>query len=105
MPRTCSIPLTRDFRYSDAAERVVERGILTQGPETDHLEEEFATWLGVERERVVAVSSGTSALTALLVAHGIRAGDLVAVPAFTFTATALAVLRAGATPYFVDVDE
>lgn len=105
MSRTCSIPLTRDFRYSDAAEHVIERGVLTEGPETDRLEEEFAAWLGVEPERVVAVSSGTAALTALLVAHGIGLDDLVAVPAFTFTATALAVLRAGATPYFVDVDE
>jgi len=107
MLRTCSIPLTRDFRYTDAAERVIQRGILTEGPETDRLEEEFAAWLGVEPERVVAVSSGTSALTALLRAHGIglHPGELVAVPAFTFTATALAVLRAGAEPYFVDVDE
>lgn len=105
MPRTCSIPLHRDGRYLRAVDRVLDRGILTEGPETDRLEEEFATWLGVERDRVVAVSSGTSALTALLRAHGIGPVDYVAVPAFTFTATALAVLRAGATPYFVDVDE
>lgn len=107
MPRTCSIPLTSDFRYTDAAEKVIQRGILTEGPETEQLEAEFADWLGVEQDRVVAVSSGTAALTALLRAHGIglKPGELVAVPAFTFTATALAVLRAGATPYFVDVDE
>lgn len=105
MLRTCSIPLASDFRYTDAAEKVIQRGVLTEGPETERLEAEFADWLRVERGRVVAVSSGTSALTALLLAHGVGAGDLVAVPAFTFTATALAVLRAGAEPYFVDVDE
>lgn len=105
MSRTCSIPLTTDFRYTDAAERVVQRGILTEGPETDALEHDFAMWLGVHPKQVVAVSSGTAALTALLLAYGIGPGDLVAVPAFTFTATALAVLRAGAKPYFVDVDE
>jgi dTDP-4-amino-4,6-dideoxygalactose transaminase len=104
MPRTCSTSLTRNFRVTDAVERVVERGCLVSGPETDRLEGEFADWLGVEEGRVVAVSSGTDALTALLRERKVGPGDEVIVPAATFTATALAVIAAGATPVFVDVD-
>lgn len=104
MSRTCSIPLTSDFRYSGAVERVIQSGCLVAGAETDALEREFAEWLGVEQELVVAVSSGTAALTALLRVHGIGPGDEVVVPAVTFTATALAVCAAGASPVFVDVN-
>lgn len=88
---------------SRAVQRVLERGVLTQGPEVDALEQEFAEWIGTEPECVAAVSSGTAALTALLVAHGIGPGKKVLVPSATFTATALAVLRAGAEPIFAPV--
>lgn len=103
--RTCSIPPTPE--HEAAARRVLERGVLTEGPETDALEEDFALWLRgtlLDPRRVVAVSSGTSALAALLVAQGVGPGDEVVVPAVTFTATALAVLRAGARPVFADVN-
>ena len=103
MPKTVSIEL--ELPHVEAVHRVLNRGELTEGPETALLESEFAHWLGVDQERVVAVSSGTSALTALLVAHRIdRAVDEVIVPAFCFTAAGLAVLRAGATPVLADVD-
>ncbi len=58
-----------------------------------------------ERKHCVAVSSGTAALHAALKALGIGAGDEVIVPDFTFIATANAVIHAGATPIFVDVNE
>ena len=53
----------------------------------------------------VAVSSGTAALRCALAALGIGPGARVAVPAFTFIATVNAVVAAGATPVFVDVDD
>jgi perosamine synthetase len=52
----------------------------------------------------VAVSSGTAALHLALLAHDIGAGDEVITTAFTFAATASAILHAGATPIFVDVE-
>lgn len=52
----------------------------------------------------VAVTSGTAALHAALVCAGVRPGDEVLVPSLTFAATAAAVVHAGATPHFVDVD-
>src|SRR5690606_32265934 len=50
-------------------------------------------------------TSGTTALEIAMEALGIAAGDEVLVPPYTFVATASAVLRVGATPVFVDVDE
>jgi len=53
--------------------------------------------------RAVAVSSGTAALEVALKAAGVRPGDEVIVPAFTFVATATAALQVGAVPVFADV--
>ncbi|HEY3265470.1 MAG TPA: DegT/DnrJ/EryC1/StrS family aminotransferase [Armatimonadota bacterium] len=52
----------------------------------------------------VAVSSGTVALRVALLAAGVRAGDEVIVPAYTFQATASAVVEANARPIFADID-
>lgn len=102
MNRTCSIDPTP--AHWEAVDRVLASGCWVAGSETDAFEEEFAAWIGVDRDRVVALSSGTAALTALLLANGIGPGDEVIVPAITFTATALAVLRAGAKPVLADVN-
>jgi dTDP-4-amino-4,6-dideoxygalactose transaminase len=77
-------------------------GQLVQGPRVAEFEEAFAQYVGTSH--AVAVSSGTSALVIALQAHGIGADDEVIVPAFTYAATANAVLLAGATPVLVDVE-
>ena len=59
--------------------------------------------LGVKH--VVAVNSGTAALHTALMALGVRAGDEVVVPSFTFLATANVVLAIGAKPVFVDIKD
>ncbi|NHI02740.1 hypothetical protein DYY67_1816 [Candidatus Nitrosotalea sp. TS] len=51
----------------------------------------------------VAVNSGTAALQAALYALGIKSGDEVLLPSFTFVATANSVMSVGAKPVFVDV--
>jgi dTDP-4-amino-4,6-dideoxygalactose transaminase len=66
-------------------------------------ESELAARLGCEY--ALAVNSGTSALICALVACDIGAGDEVIVPAFTFMATALAVLAVGAVPVVAEIDE
>jgi dTDP-4-amino-4,6-dideoxygalactose transaminase len=86
----------------EAAERVLASGMLTQGAEVAAFETEFAdTMSGRE---CVALASGTSALHLGLMAAGIGPGDEVIVPAFTFAATANAVVHAGARPVFADID-
>jgi dTDP-4-amino-4,6-dideoxygalactose transaminase len=67
------------------------------------LEEAFAAHFGVRH--ALAVSSGTAALITALVALGIGPGDEVIVPAYTFIASAAAVLAARAVPVIAEVDE
>jgi len=81
---------------------VLESGALTMGPKVAELEELVAAACGVEH--AVAVSNGTAALHLAVLALGLRPGDEVLVPAYTFPATANAVRLAGATPVLVDVD-
>lgn len=88
-----------------AVAAVLTRGILSgaRAPESLRFEAEFATFIGAKH--ALLTHSGTSALHLALAAAGIRAGDHVIVPAYSFVATPLAVLLAGAIPVFVDVDE
>lgn len=86
-----------------AVVRVLESGMIAQGPEVDAFETEFADAVG--GLDAIAVSSGTAALEIALEALGIGPGHEVIVPAFTFIATAATVARAGATVRFADIDQ
>jgi dTDP-4-amino-4,6-dideoxygalactose transaminase len=86
----------------DAASRVLDSGAYILGPEGRAFEAEFAKAVGVAH--VAGVSSGTKALELSIEALGVGPGDEVAVPAFTFIATATAVAARGARPVLVDVD-
>ncbi len=81
---------------------VVAAGRYVLGPEVAAFERELAAYLGVGH--VIGVANGTDAITIALRALGVQAGDEVVVPAFTFYATAEAVVSAGARPVFCDVD-
>jgi dTDP-4-amino-4,6-dideoxygalactose transaminase len=90
----------------DAIARVIRDGSLFRygiGGECDRFEQRYGDYLG--SRHVVLTASGTFALTAAVSALGIGPGDEVLVPAHTSTATAMAVLAAGALPVIVDVDE
>lgn len=69
--------------------------------------EKFENLLNEEMETKysIAFNSGTSAIHALLLAHGIGSNDEVIVPSFTFIATANAPLFVGAKPVFADIEE
>ncbi len=81
---------------------VFRHGGFIMGPEIEALEQALCDFCGARH--AVAVSSGTDALIAPLMALGVGPGDAVFVPGFTFTATAEVVLLLGAMPVFVDVD-
>jgi dTDP-4-amino-4,6-dideoxygalactose transaminase len=70
------------------------------GPDLDAFEAQVAELVGVRH--AVALSSGTAALHLALMAAGVRRGDTVLVPSFTFAASANAVMYLGARPVFVD---
>jgi dTDP-4-amino-4,6-dideoxygalactose transaminase len=81
---------------------VLDSGQLAQGPVVARLEEEFAALCGVPH--AIAVNSGTTALVASIEALALEPGDEVLTSPFTFAATLNAILEAGATARFVDID-
>lgn len=81
---------------------VLGHGKYIMGPEVTELEEKLATYTGARH--CITCASGTDALILALLAIGIKPGDAVFVPSFTFVATAEAVVLMGAIPVFVDVD-
>ncbi|HEY7074352.1 MAG TPA: DegT/DnrJ/EryC1/StrS family aminotransferase [Solirubrobacteraceae bacterium] len=91
-----------EHELSVAFAQVVRASAFVLGDEVAGFEAEFAAACGARA--CVGVASGTAALTLALRAAGIGAGDEVIVPAHTFVASALAVLHAGATPVFCDVE-
>jgi perosamine synthetase len=85
-----------------AVDRVLRSGMLAQGPEVAAFEEEFSVHVG--GRHCIAMNSGTSALHLGFLAAGIKAGDEVIVPSFSFAATANSVVLAGGIPVFGDID-
>ena len=86
----------------DAIQKVIERGQFILGTEVKALEEEIASYLGVEY--AIGVASGTDALHLALVACGIKPGDEVITTPFTFIATTEVIANCGAIPVFVDIE-
>ncbi len=99
------IPLaTPDLRGREAeylARCVADNWVSSAGPFVDEFEARVAALAG--RGHGVATASGTAALQLALLGLGLGPGDLVAVPDWTFAATANAVIHAGGTPLLVDV--
>ncbi len=81
---------------------VLDSGRFILGPNVEAFEHEAAAYLGVGE--TVGVANGTDALVLVLDALGVRPGDEVICPAFTFFATAEAIARLGATPRFCEID-
>jgi dTDP-4-amino-4,6-dideoxygalactose transaminase len=81
---------------------VIRSGSIAQGPVVKRLEDEFAAMIGVRH--VVAVNNGTTALIAAMQVLDLQPGDEVITSPFTFVATLNAVLQAGATVRFADID-
>lgn len=89
-----------------AVVKVLRSGMLTNalgaGPEVSAFEKKFADFAGAKH--AVAVNTGTAALHSAVLAVGVKKGDEVILPSFTFVATAEAIVLAGAKPVFADID-
>jgi dTDP-4-amino-4,6-dideoxygalactose transaminase len=99
------IPITRPWigqEEVEAAGQAILSGWLSQGARVQQFEEAVARYVGAPS--AVATSNCTTALHLALLAAGVRPGDQVICPSFTFIATANAVLYVGAEPVFVDID-
>jgi dTDP-4-amino-4,6-dideoxygalactose transaminase len=98
------IPIAKpqlDEAEIEAVSDVLRSGIIAEGPRVAEFEQAFAEYTGTEY--AVAVNSGTAALHAALLAHGIGKGDEVITSSFSFIATANSVLFTGARPVFADI--
>ena len=98
------IPFSPPFVDKDIINEVVDSlssGWITSGPKVKALEEEICKLTGVSGS--VCVNSWTSGAILVLKWFGVKEGDEVIVPAYTYSATALAVLHCGATPVMVDI--
>ena len=89
-------------RLTEVVGSVIEGGRYILGPEVQAFEREFADYLGVAH--CVGVANGTDAIAIGLRALGVKPGDEVVLPSYTFYATAEATVNAGAVPVFCDVD-
>lgn len=85
-----------------AVQGVVRSGKYILSDKVRLFETSFARYIGTRYG--LGVGSGTDALIFALKACGVRAGDEVLVPSFTFSATVMAILHAGASPVFCEVD-
>lgn len=87
-------------KVDDAVLRVVNHGAYIMGPEVKTLEADLSAFCGAKY--TVSCANGTDALSLVLMAKGVKPGDAVLCPTFTFAATAEVVALVGATPVFVD---
>lgn len=78
-------------------------GWITSGPKVKALEEEICKLTGISRS--VCINSWTSGALLVLKWFGVGAGDEVIVPAYTYSATALAVIHCGAKPIMIDITD
>lgn len=100
------IPFSPPFIDQSVIDEVVDSlnsGWITTGPKVKALEEEIKKFSNANE--VLCVNSWTSGAIMMLRWLGVEKGDEVIVPAYTYSATALAVIHAGATPVMVDVEE
>lgn len=90
----------------EAVIKVLKSGVLTHGlgagPMVTEFERSYREF--VKANYAVALNSGTAALHSALVAAGVKPGDEVIMPSFTFVATAEVAVFRGARPVFVDID-
>ena len=100
------IPLSKpDINEEDVkvVVEVLKSGRLSMGPYTERFEKAISEY--VNAKHGVAVSSGTAGLHLVLKAMGVKRGDYMIVPSFTFVASANVAVYEGAIPLFVDVEE
>ena len=83
--------------------KVLDHGRYIMGPEVDELEANFCKRLNVKH--AISCSSGTDALILGLLGLGVKPGEGVIVPSFTFAASAEAIAVVGAVPIFAEVEE
>ncbi len=94
------LPLRNEIRR--AIDEVCDAQSLVLGPHVERFERNLAAYC--QTKHAIGVSSGTDALLCAMMAIGIKPGDEVICPSFTFFATAGCIARLGAIPVFAEID-
>ena len=92
-----------DDRTIEEVTAALRSGWITTGPRTKKLEKMIVDYCGVPH--VLCVSSASAGLELMLHWYGVKEGDEVIVPAYTYCATANVIVHCGATPVMVDVND
>ena len=101
-PIPVNTPLLSGNELKYVTECIDTGWISSEGPFINKFEDSFAEYIGTKFG--IAVSNGSAALDIAVAALGIGKGDEVIMSTFTIISPALSVVRAGATPVFVDSD-
>jgi len=91
-----------DQKIIDEVTNVLKSGWITTGPRTKLFEKELTKYCG--NQATLCLNSATAGLEIILRWFGVKEGDEVILPAYTYSATANVVIHCGATPVFVDVN-
>lgn len=96
-------PPRMDDAIANAVKEVLFSGWITTGPKTKLFEKKLAAYCNVSN--VLCLNSATAGLEIMLKWFGVKEGDEVILPAYTYASTANVIVHCGATPVFVDVNE
>lgn len=91
-----------DKKIIDEVSNVLQSGWITTGPRTKLFEKEITRYCG--NKATLCLNSATAGLEIMLRWFGVKEGDEVILPAYTYTATANVIIHCGAIPVFVDVN-
>src|SRR5205085_985229 len=92
-----------DQKIIDEVVDTLKSGWITTGPKTKLFEKKLATYCG--SEAVLCLNSATAGLELILRWFGVKEGDEVILPGYTYSATANVIIHCGARPVFVDVGD
>ena len=96
-------PPRMDQKIIDEVVDTLKSGWITTGPKTKLFEKKLSEYAG--QESTLCVSSGSAGLELMLRWFGVKEGDEVIIPAYTYTATANVVVHTGAKPVMVDIND
>jgi len=100
------IPFSPPFIHQDAIDEVVDTltsGWITTGPKTKKFEREITNYCG--NKSTLCLNSATFGLELILKWFGVKEGDEVIIPAYTYCATANVIIHCGAKPVMVDINK
>jgi len=92
-----------DDKICDEVVKALKSGWITTGPRTKEFEKKITAYCG--NKNTLCLNSATAGLEIMLRWFGVKEGDEVILPAYTYTATANVIIHCGAKPVFVDVNE